>query len=195
MDTKEKDTNQIFEQLKDSLKNISIDNTQPVLNADNNYDTFTAGPYSALSPQTIDQLTSIDLSSINYNNTIVNSGATISVSPSVYTISGAGSTGPYTINSGTGISNASPWATVNASTKIQLEGEDADIEINGKSLAKAIQVLEERLNILVPNPKLEKEWEELKALGDQYRALEAKLKEQTEMWKKLKEMPPPQPLY
>lgn len=194
MDTKEKDTNQIFEQLKDSLKNISIDNTQPVLNADNNYDTFTAGPYSALSPQTIDQLTSIDLSSINYNNTIVNSGATISVSPSVYTISGAGA-GPYYTTGGAGTN--SPWATTSSlgSTKIQLEGEDADIEINGKSLAKAIQVLEERLNILVPNPKLEKEWEELKALGDQYRALEAKLKEQTEMWKKLKEMPPPQPLY
>ena len=107
MDTKEQDTNQIFEQLKDSLKNISVDNPQPVLNADNSYDTFTVEPYSALSPQTIDQLTSIDLSALNYNNTVVNGGATISVSPSVYTISGAGTnSGPYYTS--TGIN--SPWS-------------------------------------------------------------------------------------
>jgi flagellar motility protein MotE (MotC chaperone) len=55
--------------------------------------------------------------------------------------------------------------------------------------------LEERLNILVPNFELEKEWNELKELGDKYRALEAKFKEQSKMWEKLKEMPPPKPLY
>ena len=193
MDTKEQDTNQIFEQLKDSLKNISVDNPQPVLNADNSYDTFTVEPYSALSPQTIDQLTSIDLSALNYNNTVVNGGATISVSPSVYTISGAGTnSGPYYTS--TGIN--SPWSNTSlGSTKMELHGEDADVEINGKSLMKTLNALEARLNVLVPNPKLEKEWDELRVLGEQYRALEAKLKEQSEMWQKLKEMPPPKPLY
>jgi hypothetical protein len=176
MDPKEQDTNQLFEQLKDSLKNI---------------------PRSSITPQTIDQLTSIDLSSLNYNNTVVNGGATISVNPSVYTISGAGmNPGPY-YTAGTGINNTSPWATTSSSgsTKIHLEGEDADIEINGKSLARTIQSLEERLNILVPNPELEKEWDELKELGNKYRTLEAKLKEQSKMRQKLKEMPPPTPLY
>jgi flagellar motility protein MotE (MotC chaperone) len=46
--------------------------------------------------------------------------------------------------------------------------------------------------MLVPNPELETEWEELRKLGEQYRALEAKLTEQGEMWTKLKAMPPPE---
>ena len=182
MDIKEKEYNadQILEELRESLKDINISPKEEL-------DKPTADPITinAINDYSYSQDT-ITLGNYPYSNTVVTGGY----------VSAAGTGGgPYTINAGTGISNASPWATVNASTKIQLEGEDADIEINGKSLAKAIQVLEERLNILVPNPKLEKEWEELKELGDQYRALEAKLKEQTEMWKKLKEMPPPQPLY
>ena len=48
------------------------------------------------------------------------------------------------------------------------------------------EVLEERLNMLVPNPEMEKEWDELKALGDAYRKLEAECKEKTKMWKALK---------
>lgn len=98
--------------------------------------------------------------------------------------------GPYTITSGTGVSQ--PWFSNTVSPKIRLDGEGADIEINGVSL---MEILQERLNVMIPNPELEKEWNELKELGDQYRALEAKLKEQGEMWAKLKSMPPPDPLY
>jgi flagellar motility protein MotE (MotC chaperone) len=76
--------------------------------------------------------------------------------------------------------------------RLKLTGEGADVEINGKSLSKTIQALEQRLNMLVPNPELETEWEELRKLGEQYRALEAKLTEQGEMWTKLKAMPPPE---
>ena len=39
---------------------------------------------------------------------------------------------------------------------------------------------------------MEKEWDQLRELGEQYRALEAKLKEQGEMWAKLKAMPAPE---
>jgi hypothetical protein len=179
MDSKEKNYNAdaVLAELRESLKNINEPQLSTALESTNDTISISNNGYD----YTINSQDTITLS-----NTITNGG---------YAFGPFTTGGTYTINSGTGISNASPWATVNASTKIQLEGEDADIEINGKSLAKTIQVLEERLNILVPNPKLEKEWEELKALGDQYRALEAKLKEQTEMWKKLKEMPPPQPLY
>jgi hypothetical protein len=76
--------------------------------------------------------------------------------------------------------------------RLKLTGQGADVEINGKSLSKTIQALEQRLNMLVPNPELETEWEELRKLGEQYRALEAKLTEQGEMWAKLKAMPPPE---
>jgi len=47
------------------------------------------------------------------------------------------------------------------------------------------------LNILRPNPELEKEWDQLRELGEQYRELEKKLQEQSDMWAKLKAMPPP----
>jgi hypothetical protein len=76
------------------------------------------------------------------------------------------------------------------STTITLDGPDADISINGISLVDTLKVLQERLNVLVPNPELEKEWDQLRELREQYRALEHKLKEQGDMWAKLKSMPP-----
>ena len=103
-----------------------------------------------------------------------------------------GSLGPYTITSGTGITQ--PWfsnAAVMSAPKIKLDGEGADIEVNGWSLIDAIQKIEERLNILHPNTKLEEEWEELRALGEQYRKLEQHIKDKQATWDKLKAMPPP----
>jgi hypothetical protein len=169
MDIKEKEYNadQILEELRESFKDINI------------------SPKVELDKPTADPIT------INAVNDYSYSQDTITLSNYPYSNGGYG---PYTINTGAG--TGSPWATTtNASTKIQLEGENADIEINGKSLAKTIEALEERLNVLVPNPKLEKEWDELKTLGEQYRTLEAKLKEQSKMWEKLKKMLPPDPLY
>ena len=106
---------------------------------------------------------------------------------------GAGTTGgtfqwPNTI--WTTNTTASP-VTMNQAGKISLQGENADIEINGRSLMDAIDALEQRLNILVPNPELEAEWDELRELGERYRALEKQCTEKGNMWKKLKSMPPP----
>jgi hypothetical protein len=89
--------------------------------------------------------------------------------------------------SGTSFSNVithipSAPLTVTPSASLQVNGENADIVINGVSLMATLNMLSKRLNMLVPNPKLEKEWEELKQLNDQYRALEADLKEKMEMW-------------
>jgi hypothetical protein len=93
----------------------------------------------------------------------------------------------YTYNLGTG-GGGSPWATNTTLTggKLHLEGEGADIDINGKSLVATLEALEERLNILTPNPELEQEWKELKKLGDKYRKLEKELKEKAKMWDALK---------
>lgn len=109
------------------------------------------------------------------NTAVTNNGA----------FSGTLNAAPYTVT--TGIN--SPWSSNTASAKIQLNGKDADIKVNDWSLVDAVKRIEERLNILTVNDKLETEWDELKALGDQYRELEAKLKEQGEMWAKLKAMP------
>jgi hypothetical protein len=78
------------------------------------------------------------------------------------------------------------------SATLELKGDNADIKVNGRSLMDAIDALEQRLNILVPNPELEKEWDELRVLGDRYRELEKKCQEKGDMWAKLKAMPPPE---
>ena len=92
---------------------------------------------------------------------------------------------PYTITAGTGIST--PWTS---SPKIQLNGEGADIEVNGWSLIESIKKIEQRLNILHPNEKLEAEWAELRALGDRYRELEQHIRDKQATWDKLKAIPP-----
>lgn len=89
-----------------------------------------------------------------------------------------------TSGTGTGVGYDPTWNN-NASTKIQLNGPGADIEINGESLVGMLKQIEQRLNILKPNPELEKDWEELRALGDQYRELEAKIQAKMETWEKL----------
>jgi hypothetical protein len=65
---------------------------------------------------------------------------------------------------------------------MELTGDNADLVINGVSI---LDILEKRLNVLIPNPALEKEWDQLKELGDRYRALEADIKEKAEIWARL----------
>jgi hypothetical protein len=113
------------------------------------------------------------------NTTVTGGGYTVGAVPYPYTISGA-----------TGI-NTSPWTT-NVSSKIKLDGADADIEINGISLLTTMQEIQSRLNLLQPNTALEKEWEELYALGKKYRELEQQIKDKQATWDRLKAMPPPE---
>jgi hypothetical protein len=85
-----------------------------------------------------------------------------------------------------------PWFTQNAaSTKINLDGPDADIVVNGSSLVDAINSIRDRLNCLQINPELEAEWKELRALGDQYRELEQEILDKQATWDRLKAMPAP----
>jgi hypothetical protein len=124
----------------------------------------------------------VTLSSLNYNNTV--SGG--------YTTAGVigPNTSPYTFSAGP---NTAPWFTQSpTSTKIRLEGEDADIMVNGYSLVDAINNIQDRLNCLQINPKLEAEWDELRALGDQYRKLEKQILDKQATWDRLKAMPPPE---
>jgi hypothetical protein len=86
-----------------------------------------------------------------------------------------------------------PWFTQStASTKINLDGPEADIVVNGSSLIDAIDAIQQRLNCLQINPALEKEWNELKALGDQYRKLEQEILDKQATWDRLKAMPKPE---
>lgn len=95
----------------------------------------------------------------------------------------------------------SPWINTSVSDNtmivgqsgaVQIRGEDADIKINDKSMVAWMEKVEERLNILTPNPELEKEWDDLRRLGNRYRALERKCKEKAQMWAALKKVQPKQ---
>ena len=92
-------------------------------------------------------------------------------------------TGGYTIGQ--------PSLHIGQSGKVLLQGESADLVINDKSLKTWMEKVEERLNILTPNPELEKEWDDLCRLGERYRKLEKKCHEKAAMWKQLKSMPKP----
>ena len=98
-------------------------------------------------------------------------------------------TSPWIAN---GITGSNPAMVVNQSGSIEIKGEDADIKINGKSMKIWMEAVEERLNILTPNPELEKEWDDLRRLGQRYRALERKCKEKAQMWEALKKVQPKQ---
>ena len=122
------------------------------------------------------------------------------------TIIGNGIGPSYTIStpvSGANITWTTPntWTTSNAYTipapstvgaalgnsgKLSLQGENADIVINGESLVAMLKRIEERMNILSVNHDLEEEWEELRALGEQYRELEKHIIEKMKTWDKLK---------
>ena len=63
----------------------------------------------------------------------------------------------------------------------------SDLRIGDRSLKEFMNRVEERLNILHPNPKLEDKWDELAELGKRYRELEAEILEKEKMWKILKD--------
>ena len=69
---------------------------------------------------------------------------------------------------------------------VELRGEKADIVVNGESMMQTLRNIQDRLNMLRPNPELEAEWDELRALGEQYRKLESEFKEKSKMWNTLK---------
>ena len=93
----------------------------------------------------------------------------------VYTIAGSNGTWGY---------GANPSVSLDKNG-IQIN-ESADIKLGDVSLKDFINKIEQRLALLTPNPKLEKEWDELKELGDKYRALEKHITEKMKTWDILK---------
>jgi hypothetical protein len=129
---------------------------------------------------------STDYSSQNYNY----SSGTYSINPSNSISLGAISGGA--IGATTGIWQSTTGTSVYDSPTVNLGHhginvvESADIKLGDTSLKQFIKSIEERLAILQPNPKLEKEWTELKELGDRYRELEKQITEKMKTWDILK---------
>jgi hypothetical protein len=112
----------------------------------------------------------------------VTDGITVSSTGGPYTITGTpGISVPWTGTSSNTITLDHSWAN-HTSGKIKLDGPEADIEVNGQSLMSVLRNIEQRLNILQPNPELESEWEELRKLGDAYRKLESKIQAKMKTW-------------
>jgi hypothetical protein len=76
---------------------------------------------------------------------------------------------------------------VRPSSKITLEGAGADIEVNGESLMSMIRGIQDRLNILTPDKELEREWDELRILREQYESKLAECREKSRAWNALKQ--------
>ncbi len=141
---------------------------------------------------TQEELFSVDLSqdTVDFANVTIGSGSGINTT---YTLSNLDLTAssisisqPWvTTTNGTGgltwANVSDPAMTVQESGRLQLKGKNADIEINGESLMDMIRGIEQRLNIMRPNQELEAEWDQLRELGEQYRNLEKKQQEQSDM--------------
>ena len=105
------------------------------------------------------------------------------LAPNVYITSGTSS----------GFNVDESFATsLHTSNNISLQGEDADIKINGESVMETLRWMKDRLAWLDIRSDLESEWQELRELGDQYRAMVATIENKVRMWDTLKKMPPPE---
>ena len=166
--------------------------------------TITTEPLAGLTIDELDHLTSsIGTDTITWSdsNYIASPFGTYS-SPATF---GPNVSGSHTVLGGTGYTyttnTTGAWisgsnnATVNIaqSGTLELQGENPDIKINGKSMVTWMEAVEERLNILTPNPELEADWDDLRKLGNRYRALEKKCREKAQMWAALKKVQPKQP--
>ena len=119
-------------------------------------------------PFTVD-VSALDSTVYNYNG--MNYVSTAGYNYNNITISNGGSSlGNYSINS-------NPWGPTSASTtmggKLEVEGENADVIINGKSLAGFMDKMEKRLAILSPDPAKLEHFEALKKAHENYKTLEA----------------------
>ena len=181
-------TEESISELLDTLNTRPIEDTHFKWTSDHNYGAIpplTTADFSNLTTSTI---TIGDTTAPSYTIGIGSTGSTHS--NTVWTTSGTSSVNWN--QSVVGGIYHNPAMEVNQGGQVSLKGDNADIDINGKSLVKWMQVMEERMNWMQPNVELEKEWDDLKKLGDRYRKLEQKCREKADVWKKLKSMPKPE---
>ncbi len=97
---------------------------------------------------------------------------------------GAGSGQVLTIAGGAGGTMVSANATWSNNTKmtargeLHLEGEGADLVINGIKLSDTLKAINDRLSILQINPELHSKYDNLRQAYEHYKTLEALLYEQ-----------------
>ena len=130
-------------------------------------------------------LSSLELSTGTFSDITVNTGT----NGSGFVFQSTGVSPSWTPLSTNTFSNTS--FNLTPSANLELKGENADILVNGVSLMNTLLDIQTRLGVLRPNTEIEQEWDELRELGEKYRALEKDIKEKISIWEKLKAMPPP----
>jgi hypothetical protein len=184
MDSKEESLSDLISSLTSTMDEIKLASNFDTITTAADFGTSYHAGYGA-----IPSLTTADISTLTIGNGGTGAQGSMiggtTVSPGyVYTTNTTMPLGNITY------SNTSPWNTnVNQSATMELRGDNADIKINGKSMVAWMEKVEERLNILTPNPELEKEWDDLRRLGERYKKLEKKCKEKSQMWEALKKLP------
>jgi hypothetical protein len=119
--------------------------------------------------------------SAGWNDTINISGGTLAP--------GYGAVPPMSALTWPNNSPTYSWSDLNVtpSAKITLTGDDADIEINGESVVSMLREIRDRLNILQVSADMEAEWDELRALREQYETKLAECREKSRAWAALKQ--------
>jgi hypothetical protein len=137
---------------------------------------------------------SLNQGDLFYDDNLITSTASASTITTVAGNTWPYNTGAYTYNScnlggtdSTSLNWQGNWQYGDPKLKVQGDAEfDGDVKIKGKSISETLDKIEARLAILHPNEKLESKWEELKKLGDAYRALEKDILEKEKIWDTLK---------
>jgi hypothetical protein len=86
----------------------------------------------------------------------------------------------------TGTNGARIRSDTNSAGRLSLQGDNADIDINGVSLMENLRGIQDQLNILAPDAEMEADWDELRDIRQQYEAKLAECREKSKMWKALK---------
>ena len=97
--------------------------------------------------------------------------------------------------SGTFVLDPTTWSTSDTITigdlptrnTIQVNGEGADVLVNGVGVMETLRAIQEQLNLLQPHPEMEQEWHELRAIREQYEAKLAECKEKSLAWRALQQ--------
>ena len=116
----------------------------------------------------------------NYGNiTISNPGVMTGVGVGAHTISitGGGTSVPSSVlmSNGTGTTTWANNTKTTARGKLHLEGDDADIVMNGVSLKDLLNGITDRLSILQPKPDMLEKYDNLRQAYEHYKTLEALL--------------------
>jgi hypothetical protein len=194
MDTEEK-----YEQLKQALANTPVVAAAEQTNAYQPKQYQSANEVQAWSfddIQALPAITTLDLSALTSAD--IQTWSTPNTAPfanSSVTLGGSGGSGAvYSITAGggggSGVLPSSNWGKPYSNGNVVVDADD--IKLRGKSLMASLDRIEQRLGILDCDEILEQHWDELKALGDEYRKVKQHIEDKMKTFETLKKMPKPE---